>query len=453
MKTINKSILCLFLTLAMLCGTFSMNAFAAEASSASILSKQEVSDYQEVLNKLNEEYGYSMYFAPQLFTRNNTFENPTKTSLLEFEASLRKEIEEDIAINAESKEAIAKLGNVKWESAPFEGKTYTIPANVSIYSSAIINEIYEDTEPYINQSYETDKAEESRSSDKTLTSVQPKLDPTGQVIFMLNTTISIPNYWKYTSVSGYNYGIFQGATFPIYIPTGMSYSYADSARTVAANFTCTRYNESGVIISNNTSVYREFHATSDCLTNSPNYSIPKTYTNKTYNHISGDDYGQNCAGYAWNHRVFVNTAALGITDAEVNNCSNLTALRTLVKNKSEAYMSTHGINATEISSYNSSINPATQYRVVMRVGYYDTNGNGRWDLSVYPTGDDWDYHWWMQLGDGTWADKRGYLPSRIVPNSNIYSDPDNILWTTWFYGEVNHNDFYNSTPVYYKITG
>lgn len=61
MKTIKKSILCLFLTLAMLCGTFSMNAFAAEASSATVLSKQEVSDYQEVLNKLNEEYGYSMY--------------------------------------------------------------------------------------------------------------------------------------------------------------------------------------------------------------------------------------------------------------------------------------------------------------------------------------------------------------------------------------------------------
>lgn len=437
----------------MLLSVGTMNAFAVETYSSNVLTPQDVTAYEDILDRLNDEYGYSMYFSPEIFTRDSKFENPTKYSLSEFEASIRKEIEEDIAINLESQTAIAKLGTVKWESAPFEGKTYTIPANVSIYSSAVMNEAYESMEPYMTSSSEATTQDNTRSSDKTLSSVQPKIGPTGQVVFMLNTTISITSYWKYSSVSGFNYGFFEGATYPIYLPTAMSYSYADSRRTVAANFTCTRYNASGVVINNNSSVYKEFHATSDCITNSPNYSIPKTYTNKTYNHISSDDFGQNCAGYAWNHRVFVNSAALGITNAEVNNCSSLNALRTLVKNKSESYMSSHGINATVINSYDSTINPATQYRVVMRVGYYDTNGNGRWDLSVNPGGDDWDYHWWMQLGDGSWADKRGYLPSRIVPNSNIYSNPDNILWTTWFYGEVNHNDFYNSTPVYYKITG
>lgn len=47
-------------------------------------------------------------------------------------------------------------------------------------------------------------------------------------------------------------------------------------------------------------------------------------------------------------------------------------------------MDSHGINATQITSYSSSINTSTQYRIVMRVGYNDINGNGRWDFSANP---------------------------------------------------------------------
>lgn len=97
--------------------------------------------------------------------------------------------------------------------------------------------------------------------------------------------------------------------------------------------------------------------------------------------------------------------------------NSLSALRSLVKSKSETYMSNHGITASVISSYDTFINTSTQHRVVMRVGYYDTNENGEWDFSANPGYDTWDYHWRMQLGDGTWADKRGGWPSRIVPNS------------------------------------
>lgn len=146
---------------------------------------------------------------------------------------------------------------------------------------------------------------------------------------------------------------------------------------------------------------------------------------------------------------------LGITYAELNNCSSLADLCTLVKNKSEAYMSSHGISASVISAYNSTINTSTQYRVVMRVGYYDNNNNGVWDFGCNADSDVWDYHWWMQLGDGSWADKRGAFPSRIVPLSNIYTNPEvsSWRWDLSEYGETIYSSFYSSTPVYYKVTG
>lgn len=450
-----KKIISILLTAVMLL-SMSVTAFAVDNidadSTVTPITVEEISAYQDIIDKLNEEYGYSMAFSPAVFSRNNTFESPTKSTLAEFEVELRKDIEEDMAVNAEAQEAIAALGDVKWESAPFTGNVYTAPANVSYMSSQVMDVVYEDAVSYISDARIAGSQAETRASDQTITSVQPKLDPTGNLAFLLNTTISIPSYWKYSSVSGFSI-LYVTGYYPIYYPTSMSYSYLDSTRTVAATFTCTRYNSSGVVINTNSSVYREFHASSDCFTNSPNYSISKTYTNKTYNLIDDYDTSQNCAGYAWNYDEFVGMDTLGISYTELNNCSSLSALRTLVKNKSETYMSNHGITANVISSYNSSINTSTQYRVVMRVGYYDTNGNGEWDFSANPGSDDWDYHWWMQLGDGTWADKRGSFPTRIIPNSNIYSDPDNILWTLWSYGEAVYNDFYSSTPVYYKITG
>lgn len=431
--------------------SFAVDNNDADATGTNI-TVEELSAYQDIIDKLNEEYGYSMFISPEAFLNDSTFESPTKSTLAKFEAELRKDIEEDMAVNTEAQEAISALGNINWESTPFTGNVYTAPANVSYMSSQVMDDVYEDAVSYITDARIAGSHAETRVSDQTITSVQPKLDPTGNLAFLLNTIISIPNYWKYSSVSGFSI-LFTTGNYPIYYPTSMSYSYLDSARTVVATFTCTHYNSSGVVVNTNSSVYRTFHASSDCFTNSPNYSISTTYTNKTYNLIDDYDSNQNCAGYAWNYDEFVDMDTLGISYTELNNCSSLSSLRTLVKNKSEAYMSNHGIAANVIDSYNSSINTSTQYRVVMRVGYYDTNGNGEWDFSSYPGSDDWDYHWWMQLGDGTWADKRGHFPTRIIPNSNIYSDPDNILWTLWSYGEAVYNDFYSSIPVYYKITG
>lgn len=447
-----KRISCLFLTIVMLL-SISNTVFAAEQNSnesLKTLSTSDLSRYQDVINNLNEEYGYSMSFAPEVFSRSNSYESPTKLTIAEFETQLRKDIEADIAINNETKAAVAALGeNAEWETVPYLGKSYNVPVNVSYSNSQVTEEIKTDVISFQNDI--ENKEVSTRSSSQTITSVEPRLDPTGNVAFLLNTTIYTPTYWRFNGVSSFSYmTIYSGAR---YIPTAVSRSYIDSSRTIAATFTCKYYNASGVLVNSNSSVYREFYASGDCITNWPNYTISKTQTNKTYKLIDDFTNSQNCAGYAWNHNSFVGMDSLGITWSQLNNCSSLSALRSLVKSKSENYMSNHSIAATVISAYNTSINTSSQYRVVMRVGYNDANGNGEWDFSVNPGYDDWDYHWWMQLGDGSWADKRGGFPSRIIPNSNNYTNPDNILWTTYNFGSSVISDFYNSTPVYYKITG
>ena len=57
-----------------------------------------------------------LWRSPLLFFEDNSFEVPTKSTLAEFEAQLRKDIESDIAVNNKTKAAIAALGNdVQWE--------------------------------------------------------------------------------------------------------------------------------------------------------------------------------------------------------------------------------------------------------------------------------------------------------------------------------------------------
>lgn len=453
----SKTILCLILSLVIICGATQINIFAVDNLSIGYISEQEVSAYQSVLDKLNREYNYSMTFTPTLFPRNSTFKSLTSMSLEEFEATLRAEIEADIAVNNETAASIAALGDVEWTPIPYLGKSYELPVNVSYMNSQVGASLYLDSISFRNDIYERNATEVNSISnvtaDKTITSIQPRQDPTENSAFLLTADISVNGNWLYSNVQSFSYLRFKNGAY--YVPTNASYSLIDGKRTAATTFTCSFYSATGVLINSNSSIHREFHTTGDCITNCPNYTIPKSVTNQTYRLIDSFDGTQNCAGYAWNYSGFVDMPSLGITYNALNKCSNLTQLRSLVKTQSETFMSNHGINARVISAYDTAINTSTQYRVVMRVGYYDNNNNGKWDFSANPGSDDWDYHWWIQLGDGSWADKRGSLPSRITPLSNIYTNPEVSIWR-WamtYFGELVHDGFYSSSPVYYKITG
>lgn len=458
-----RVILCLLLSLFILFGEFQINIDAKEPLSADTLSAQNVSSYQEVLDKLNEEYQYSMTFDSAMLSRGNAYGTLTDMSLEEFETMLRAEIASDIAVNQATAEANAALGDdVEWEPIPYLGKSYELPVNVSYLNSQVVENLHtdivsfkEDLQKYGNDLSEgdTSDAADARATAKTITSIQPRQDPTGNVAFLLNADITVNSNWLYSNYNSFSYMLLGNGER--YVPTSASRSFLDHNRTIAITFTCNHYSASGVLISSNSSVRCEFHTTGDCITNWPNYTISKNVTDQTYRLIDEFDTTQNCAGYAWNYDGFVSMSSLGITYTMLNNCSNLSQLRSLVKSRSQSFMSSHGIVASEISAYDTSINTATQYRVVMRVGYYDENGNGKWDFGVNAGSDSWDYHWWIQLGDGSWADKRGSFPSRIIPLSNIYTNPEvsGWRWTMLNFGEIEHEAFYNSESVYYKITG
>lgn len=94
-----------------------------------------------------------------------------------------------------------------------------------------------------------------------------------------------------------------------------------------------------------------------------------------------------------------------------------------------------------ISAYDSNIYKASPgwFRIILRVGFTDFNGNG-----VFDTSEAWDYHWWYQTTNnhGAWADKPGWTPSRLQTDSNGI-DPSSLVWS----GYVE----YNSTGKYYQI--
>ncbi len=149
MKKILSILLSAVMLLSMSVTTFSADNTEAD-SMVTPVTVDKISAYQDIIDKLNEEYGYSMAFSSAVYSRNNTFESLTKSTLTEFEAELRKDIEEDMAVNVEAQEAIAALGNVEWESAPFTGNVYTAPANVSYRSSQVMDVVYEDAVSYIS---------------------------------------------------------------------------------------------------------------------------------------------------------------------------------------------------------------------------------------------------------------------------------------------------------------
>ncbi len=474
-----KRFISLFLVAFVLSGLFCSNAYASNKSNTRYdkdtpITRENLWEYQLVLDKLNEEYGFSAQFAPELFTNPERFISPFEFTLEEYEADLRKEFESIIKEEQESKERIAALGDVEWKELPMSGFYYLLKDNVnprSYYTMSNINapseyiELPEDLYTIVvydeelyaqylknngldnSDSANIQSQAKATSESKTISSIQSRYDPDGNAEYRLNSTIKTTPNWYYASVQGIT-PIYTSSS-NVYILTRSEYTIIDGGRTVSVTLYCNYYNSKGSLSKRDCVLNREYHVAGDCFTNSPNYTIETVETNKTYNHISDYTNSQNCAGYAWGYPAYVTGSTLGLTVSELSSCSTSNDILDLVRSKSESYMSQHGIVQRRIGNYTARINASTSYRVVLRTGYIDINNNGHWD-----TNDIFDYHWWMQLGDGSWADKRGGYPSRIIPNSNITQNPDLLLWSIYDdQGGTLYSDFYNSTPQYYVITG
>lgn len=163
------------------------------------------------------------------------------------------------------------------------------------------------------------------------------------------------------------------------------------------------------------------------------------YGNRAYEFSSGS--GQNCMGYALNYPDFIDFYDLGMSHSTLNGYTTTSQLLNYTKSRSENWMNNHVIGYNSLSSYNSYIY-SNQYRVVLRVGYEDLNGNNQFDWDS-GWGDLFDYHWWYQTSTGQWAEKPGSTYSRLIPNTSGNTNPYYVTWDGYV--------LYNSACVYYGI--
>ncbi len=189
---------------------------------------------------------------------------------------------------------------------------------------------------------------------------------------------------------------------------------------------------------NDSTHYSSFRS-SDYDSNKPkliiNYYIPVYCGSRTYKATS---WNINCMAFALEFPYSINpynnnSELIGMTQTQMLN---------YVKAATDAWLldsSNVGINNFQELDYYYSNIPIGWYRVALRVGFNDTNGNGICDgISEYPGS-----HWWFQTSTGQWAEKQGFSPSQLVAGSTGV-DPATLNWTYSSY-------VFDSDIIYYAI--
>jgi len=107
----------------------------------------------------------------------------------------------------------------------------------------------------------------------------------------------------------------------------------------------------------------------------------------------------------------------------------------------------HISNFRRLDSYDSPIDPATEYRIALRVGASQPGG-----LEMDERGG-FDYHLWAQLSDGRWAQKFPQDYSEIIPGTSATVSPEQNYWdSARQYGSPKTQDFYQSKVIYFAAT-
>ncbi len=160
----------------------------------------------------------------------------------------------------------------------------------------------------------------------------------------------------------------------------------------------------------------------------------------------------NCMGYALNIARYIGQEELG-TNGHSLSYRSLDDILNDLRIKSEVWMNGNLGNRSykRIANYDSPIG-LNQYRVVLRFWFHDVDGDGVAELAYDPefiavlSGEEyWNFHWWYQTRDGTWADKDGISASRLIPG---VVDPGAVNWASdafTYSGCVYYAVDYNST--------
>ncbi|MBQ7603986.1 MAG: RICIN domain-containing protein [Clostridia bacterium] len=206
------------------------------------------------------------------------------------------------------------------------------------------------------------------------------------------------------------------------------------------------------------------------------YDVNSIYGSKSFRTLNTNMYTAiNCHGYA----MFRNDSPTGWLNSTSNYISGITptgtignndysdTIRHTISNKTksdfENWLTNNGYTyqyeVTFADNGQNKILQSNQYRVVLRTGFHNiafTYGGQYYPYPAY-----YDYHFWYQTNDGTWADKHGstqysepeHLSSGITPESTSTTG-----WNLDFYdtnsGEIayTYNNFYDGDFFVYIIT-
>lgn len=183
-----------------------------------------------------------------------------------------------------------------------------------------------------------------------------------------------------------------------------------------------------------------FYSANESSTNSPQLRIRYVnYLGSRSYQLAGESYQANCMGYALEYLDYITAEDLSRTIAYYDGF-DLASILDDIRSMSQLWMTDNILdnNWMTIDSYDSDI-PEGWFRVALRVGIKNDNGNGVYDHGGLER---WDYHWWYQTKNvfGDWAEKRGPSAAELIFNSNGL-DPAASAW----------HDFYSSDAVYYAI--
>lgn len=202
------------------------------------------------------------------------------------------------------------------------------------------------------------------------------------------------------------------------------------------------YNNYGFVlrddVESTTSHWTTFYSSDAASPNKPELHIyyEEYFGTRPYQQAPEGD-GSNCMGYALEYKQYIDGNDLNFVKADLYGKTTAQIL-TFINSKAQIWMNANigSKNYSRIAEYDSNINPGW-YRVVLRVGFKDMNGNGVFDKSELC-----DYHWWYQTSenDGQWAEKQGEYASHRIPNS-AGRNPASSTWS----------GLYNSSGIYYQV--
>jgi len=163
-----------------------------------------------------------------------------------------------------------------------------------------------------------------------------------------------------------------------------------------------------------------------------------------------DTVNGNCLAYAVRDSVPVLLDDLGSNYREVNRVlfeSGEDGVADFISGLFEKYVEEHKTalrvsKLRRIDGFNSSIDPAKEYRIVLRVGCYATE-----DQPLSENARNFDFHFLVQLDDGRWSQKYGWAYSEIIPATGPGISPEKHYWEMSKYGYL-----YRSKLIYYAVT-